>query len=181
MVNGPVYGLDNWIYLAHEGPTQAVIYKDVFGDRGTPLRWPGHPQRPRSSSTGAACGCVRMPGCSKPTSGASQFGHGFDAWGRYFTTENADHARHEVMPARVARAQSRSAARLGDGADSGSRRGRAGLPHHKRPTFELLTGAGEFTSACAITPYTGGAFPDARRHVARSSPSRCTTSCTATC
>src|SRR5688572_1090035 len=46
MVNGPVYGLDNWIHLAHEGPTQAVIYKDVFGDRGTPLRWPGHPQRP---------------------------------------------------------------------------------------------------------------------------------------
>ena len=46
MVNGPVYGLDNWIHLAHEGPAQAVIYQDVFGDRGTPLRWPGHPHRP---------------------------------------------------------------------------------------------------------------------------------------
>ena len=35
------------------------------------------------------------------------------------------------------------------------------FPITKRPNFELLTGAGEFTSACAITPYTGGAFPDA--------------------
>src|SRR5215207_5815127 len=26
MVNGPVYGLDNWIHLAHEGPAHAVIY-----------------------------------------------------------------------------------------------------------------------------------------------------------
>ena len=46
MVNAPIYGLDNWIYLAHEGPAHAVIYQAVFGDRGTPLRWPGHPQRP---------------------------------------------------------------------------------------------------------------------------------------
>ena len=61
MVNGPVYGLDNWIHLAHEGPTQAVIYQDVFGDRGRPLRWPAHPQRParlrRPARRAAASGC----------------------------------------------------------------------------------------------------------------------------
>ena len=32
------------------------------------------------------------------------------------------------------------------------------FPITKRPTFELLTEFGEFTSACAITPYEGGAF-----------------------
>ena len=31
-VNNPVYGLDNWIYLAHEGPAGAVIFGDLFGD-----------------------------------------------------------------------------------------------------------------------------------------------------
>ena len=45
-VNTPLYGLDNWIYLAHAGPAEAIIYKDLFGDRGHPLTWPEHPDRP---------------------------------------------------------------------------------------------------------------------------------------
>ena len=36
MVNTPLYGLDNWIYLAHEGAAGAVIYTDRFGDLGRP-------------------------------------------------------------------------------------------------------------------------------------------------
>ncbi len=161
MVNGPVYGLDNWIHLAHEGPTQAVIYQDVFGDRGTPLRWPGHPTRPAVAADHHGVRLRPDAGRLEATSGTSQFGHGFDAWGRYFTTENADHARHAVMPA----------AWLARNPDLRLDSAMARIPDHgataqvfpitKRPTFELLTGAGEFTSACAITPYTGGAFPDA--------------------
>ncbi len=161
MVNGPVYGLDNWIHLAHEGPTQAVIYQDVFGDRGRPLRWPAHPQRPGVSVDRHGVRLRPDAGRLEATSGTSQYGHGFDAWGRYFTTENADHARHEVMPAgwlarnpdlRLASAM----ARIPDHGATAQV-----FPITKRPTFELLTGAGEFTSACAITPYTGGAFPEA--------------------
>ena len=34
-------------------------------------------------------------------------------------------------------------------------------PHFLNAALELLTEVGQFTSACAITPYTGGAFPDA--------------------
>ena len=160
MVNGPVYGLDNWIYLAHEGPATAVIYKDVFGDRGTPLRWPDRPGDP--TLTTRRHGVRLRPGERRleTIAGSSQFGHGFDAWGRYFTTENADHARHEVIPA----------AWLARNPDLLLDSAMARIPDHgaaaqvfpitKRPTFELLTGAGEFTSACAITPYTGGAFPE---------------------
>jgi len=161
MVNGPVYGLDNWIHLAHEGPAHAVIYQDVFGDRGTPLRWPGHPQRPAVSVDRHGVRLRPDAGLLEATSGTSQYGHGFDAWGRYFTTENADHARHEVMPA----------AWLARNPDLRLDSAMARIPDHgataqvfpitKRPTFELLTGAGEFTSACAITPYAGGAFPEA--------------------
>ena len=161
MVNGPVYGLDNWIYLAHEGPATAVIYKDVFGDRGTALRWPDHPHRPTLTTDRRGVRLRPDAGLLERTGGASQFGHGFDAWGRYFTTENADHARHEVMPA----------AWLARNPDLRLDSAMAQIPDHgaaapvfpisRRPNFELLTGAGEFTSACAITPYTGGAFPEA--------------------
>ncbi len=160
MVNGPVYGLDNWIYLAHEGPATAVIYKDVFGDRGTALRWPDHPHRPTLTTDRRGVRLRPDAGLLERTGGASQFGHGFDAWGRYFTTENADHARHEVMPA----------AWLARNPDLRLDSAMAQIPDHgaaapvfpisRRPNFELLTGAGEFTSACAITPYTGGAFPE---------------------
>ena len=161
MVNAPIYGLDNWIYLAHEGPAHAVIYQAVFGDRGTPLRWPGHPQRPTLPVGRRGVRLRPDAGRLEAIAGSSQYGHGFDAWGRYFTTENADHARHEVMPA----------AWLARNPDLRLDSAMARIPDHgaaapvfpitKRPTFELLTGAGEFTSACAITPYTGGAFPEA--------------------
>ena len=52
MVNNPVYGLDNWIYLAHEGPAAAVIFTDKFGDRGSDLRFPDRPDAPLAE-TGA--------------------------------------------------------------------------------------------------------------------------------
>jgi putative membrane-bound dehydrogenase-like protein len=160
MVNGPVFGLDNWIHLAHEGPTQAVIYQDVFGDRGTPLRWPGHPHRPTVNADRRGVRLRPDAGLLEATAGVSQYGHGFDAWGRYFTTENADHVRHEVMPAGwLARNPDlRLDSALARIADHGA--AAPVFPITKRPNFELLTGAGEFTSACAITPYTGGAFPD---------------------
>jgi putative membrane-bound dehydrogenase-like protein len=45
-VNSPVFGLDNWIHLAHEGPAGAVIYPELFGDRGSPLRFPDKPASP---------------------------------------------------------------------------------------------------------------------------------------
>ena len=96
-VNSPVYGLDNWIYVAHEGPADAVIYKDLFGDRGKPLRFPGHPQRadaPEGQHRPAPAGHVT----AEPIGGESQYGHAFDAYGRYFTNDNSHHLRHEVMP-----------------------------------------------------------------------------------
>ena len=166
MVNGPVYGLDNWIYLAHEGPATAVIYKDVFGDRGTALRWPDHPHRPTLTTDRRGVRLRPDAGLLERTGGASQFGHGFDAWGRYFTTENADHARHEVMPAAWL---ARNPDLLLDSAmaqvpDHGA--AAQVFPISRRPNFELLTGAGEFTSACAITPIHGRRVPGSGRDLA---------------
>src|SRR5687768_15539137 len=45
--NGPVYGLDNWIYLANEGPVRTTRFADVFGDAGAPVHFPARPAGPR--------------------------------------------------------------------------------------------------------------------------------------
>ena len=152
-------------YLAHEGPAQ--LHGDLPGPCSAIAvrRCAGRAIRigRRSRSAAAACGCARTRDGSSP-SGSSQFGHGFDAWGRYFTTENADHARMSDAAAWLARNPDlrldSAMARIPDHGAAAQV-----FPITKRPTFELLTGAGEFTSACAITPYTGGAFPGSERRV----------------
>src|SRR5690606_14431355 len=38
-VNTPMYGLDNWIYLANERATTAKIYVNEFGDKGDEVKF----------------------------------------------------------------------------------------------------------------------------------------------
>src|SRR5207247_2572218 len=98
-VNNPVYGLDNWIYLAHEGPATAVIFQEKFGDRGSALRFPDRPDAP---SLEPARRMVRFRpdrGTLEYLSTSSQFGHSFDPSGHHFTVSNEDHIREKVVPA----------------------------------------------------------------------------------
>ena len=44
-VSNPRYGLDNWIYLAHEPPIRTVIFKEKFGDEGSMIRFAGPGKR----------------------------------------------------------------------------------------------------------------------------------------
>jgi putative membrane-bound dehydrogenase-like protein len=159
-VNSPVYGLDNWIYLAHEGPAEAIVFKDLFGDAGREVGFPdvagkglqvgrhGVRFRPETHEVEAL-------------SGSSQFGHSFDEWGRYFTQENWNHLRHEVIAARYFGRTPDLPVEgvMQDVSDHGKNAKVFAIT--RRPRFELLTEAGEFTSACALTVYTGGAFPKA--------------------
>jgi putative membrane-bound dehydrogenase-like protein len=158
-VNSPLYGLDNWIYLAHEGPAEAVVFKDLFGDKGREIRFADEPD-----AKGLVVGRhgVRFRPelhALEALAGSSQFGHSFDDWGRYFTEENWNHLRHEVIAARYFRRSSDLpvAGAMQDVSDHG--RNAKVFAITKRPRFELLTEAGEFTSACALTVYTGGALP----------------------
>jgi putative membrane-bound dehydrogenase-like protein len=87
-VNNPIYGLDNWIYLAHENAATAVIFKDKFGDRGSDIRFPDHPEVPALKEHGRN---VRFRPDSlqlEALSGGSQFGQAFDEWGHHFTVNN---------------------------------------------------------------------------------------------
>lgn len=158
-VNNPLYGLDNWIYLAHEGPAGAVIFSDIFGDRGTNLRFPDRPDGP---SLEPARRMVRF----RPDSGqleylstSSQFGHSFDSWGHHFTVSNEDHIREEVVPAAYLTRNpdlpvGSAMERLSD-----HRPAADVYPITHGARVEMLSGVGAFTSACAIAVYLGGAFP----------------------
>ena len=157
-VNNPMYGLDNWIYLAREGPARAIIYKRQFGDLGTDVRFPDRPDVPALKEHNRN---VRFRPDShqlESLSGSSQFGQAFDDWGHHFTTNNSDHARHEVIAARYLKRNPdlpvfSAMQQIPDHGAAGKV-----YPITLHPRFELLTEVGQFTSACGITFYRGSLF-----------------------
>jgi putative membrane-bound dehydrogenase-like protein len=157
-VNNPVYGLDNWIYLAHEGPATAIIYKKQFGDRGSDIRFPDHPELPGLKEHNRN---VRFRPDShqlEALSGSSQYGQAFDDWGHHFTTNNSDHAREEIIAARYL--ERNPDLPVSSAMQQISDHGAAAkvYPITLHPRFELLTEVGQFTSACGITCYHGSLF-----------------------
>jgi putative membrane-bound dehydrogenase-like protein len=157
-VNHPVYGLDNWIHLAYSGGFGALIFPELFGDRGKPLTFPAAPQVAPVDPKARPVRVRLSPPSIEPRSGRTQFGGTFDAYGRYFTSSNNDHIRHEVVAARYLERNPLLpvAAAMHVISDHG---GAARVfPVTANPRYELLTESGEFTSACALTVYTGGLF-----------------------
>src|SRR5262249_3115208 len=98
-VNNPLYGLDNWIYLAHEGPATAIVFPEKFGDRGGDLRYPDRPDAPTLKPARRMVRFRPDTGQLEYRSSSSQFGHSFDQWGHQLTVSNEDHIREEVIPA----------------------------------------------------------------------------------
>src|SRR6266481_2297094 len=157
-VNNPLYGLDNWIYIAHEGPATAIIYKKQFGDRGSDIRFPDRPDLPGLTEHNRNVRLRPDTYQLEALSGSSQYGQAFDDWGHHFTTNNSDHARHEVIAARY----------LERNPDLPVFSAMQQIPDHGaaakvypitlHPRFELLTEVGQFTSACGITCYHGALF-----------------------
>ncbi len=158
-VNHPVFGLDNWIYLAHSGGSQPVIYRDLFGDQGTDLRFAAMPQGKALDARGRG---VRLKPESYEIEGLSsrtQYGNAFDVYGHFFAHNNSVHQRHEVIAARYLERNPHlllpsAMAEISDHGNNNI------MPITHGARFDLLTEAGQFTSACALTVYTGGAFPE---------------------
>src|SRR4029078_5945396 len=99
LVNRPVYGLDNWIYLAHEGIEETNIYPKKFGDTGSDIFYPDHPKGPRLplNAEGRTVRCRPDEHTLEETSGSTQFGQTFDNWGHHFLVSNANHIFQEVI------------------------------------------------------------------------------------
>ena len=79
-VSSPYYGLDNWIYLSHEGFSRSTVFGDKFGDPGSEIHFPGAPDSPRlpieRRSVRFRPETLQIEYLANP----SQFGLTFDLW-----------------------------------------------------------------------------------------------------
>lgn len=144
-VNNPRYGLDNWIYLAsiRVGHDNGIHYsEDTTGQPTLPensLRF--RPDRHQIETL----------------SGESQFGQTFDEWGRHLLVQNSNHIYQEVIANRYLH---RNPAMLVSNATQTLAEHSEVYSITKNPEYQMLTEVGVFTSACGLTAYLGGAFPD---------------------
>src|SRR5690606_39808833 len=102
-LSSPVLGIDNWIYLAHEGVVTTEVYAEEFGDAGSEVHFPDRPDGPRLG-VNASDRSVRFRPDTRQLevlSSISQFGQTFDEWGRHFLVGNANHIYQEIGRAHV--------------------------------------------------------------------------------
>jgi putative membrane-bound dehydrogenase-like protein len=164
-LNTPVFGPDNWIYLAHQWAITPTVCKEQFSDEGTEVFFPEKPDGPRLGTNGDDRNVRFKPDSHEleALSGESQFGHTFDAWGHHFLVENARHAYQEVLAARYLKRNPHLlvSEAVQDLPDHDEAHGNACevFPITENPNHQLLTDVGVMTSACGITWYGGGAFP----------------------
>lgn len=161
-LNSPLLGLDNWIYLAHEGAVSTNTYQEAFGDRGTEIYFPRQSLSPRLGINANGRSVRFKPDgfLLEETSGRSQFGHTFDQWGHHFLVGNANHIYQEVIAAPYLARNEHLL--LSSVSESLSDHGNAAeiFPVTEDPQHQLLTDVGVITSACGLTSYLGGAFPE---------------------
>src|SRR5665647_91781 len=143
-VNNPLYGLDNWIYLADlpVGKGNGIFYANDSNG----IRLPESSVRFRPDQH-----------LLESLSGKTQFGQTFDAWGNHLMVNNSNHIYQEVIGAGYLRRNPDLI--VSDATQS--------LANHwevygitKNPEYQMLTNVGIFTSACGLTAYLGGAFPE---------------------
>ena len=156
-VSNPRYGVDNWIYLAHEPPIKTVIFQEKFGDEGSKIRFAGREEGVRLENR---IGNLRFrPGTHEleAVSGSSGFGLSFDRWGRLLTLNSVRHIRQQVLAAPyLSRNPALGAASTSkDISDHPPRV----YPVTLNPKHRILTDIGNFTSSCGIAVYSGGLFP----------------------
>ncbi len=160
-LNSPLLGLDNWIYLAHEGAVSTETYQKEFGDAGQEIHFPGNPASPRLAKNANGRSVRFRPDDLQLEllSSHTQFGHAFDQWGHHFLVGNANHIYHEVIPQRYV--ERNPSLLLSNSTQSISDHGNAAeiFPITINPQHQLLTDLGVITSACGLTTYLGGAFP----------------------
>ncbi len=143
-VNNPEYGLDNWIYLADMPVRKGGAIRYATDSNGTGLEESTLRFRPDTREI-------------ESTAGKTQFGHTFDAWGNYMMVNNSNHIYQEMIAERYLR---RNPNLIVPGATQTLGKHAEVFSITKNPEYQMLTDVGVFTSACGLTAYQGGAFPD---------------------
>ena len=166
--NTPLYGLDNWIYLANQAPVRTIRYGELFGDEGRPVHFPDRPDAPRLPPDADGRNVRFRPDTYEleTLSSRSQFGQTFDAWGHHFLNTNNRHIYQEMIAARyLSRNPSLVVPAVVEQLPD-YRLPAAIFPITERPQFELLTDVGVMTSACGLTNYLADLFPPSYRRAA---------------
>ncbi len=160
-VNNPIFGIDNWIYLSHEGAVRSKNFEEVLGDRGSAVHFPSNPDAQSLSQNANGLTVRFQPDQGKLETGASrgQFGHTFDPYGHHFLTSNADHLFYEVIDAPYIQRNKDLLIPNGRTYIPKSGKGFEIYPITENPNHQLLTDVGMITSACGIMWYQGGIFP----------------------
>ena len=160
-VNNPVYGLDNWIYLAHQGAVSTEKYKEEFGDEGSEIIFPSSPDSVGLPKNANGLSVRFRPGQKEIEMMASncQFGHTFDEWGHWFGCNNSNQGYQEVIANRYFKRN--PALPVSDATQSMSDHLNAPevFPTTIHPDRQLLSGVGVMTSGSGLTAYLGGDFP----------------------
>ncbi|MDF9795236.1 putative membrane-bound dehydrogenase-like protein [Catalinimonas alkaloidigena] len=166
-LNTPLYGLDNWIYLAHESTVSTKFFHEKFGGEGEEVRFNAKPEI--KLPTNANGRNVRFKPDTyelEALSGETQFGLSFDSWGHMLMTSNATHLFHEVLAAPYVQRNpnlaipevSQYLPSYGYGVEI--------FPITKNPEHQLLTDVGTITSACGVNWYQADLFPEEFKQVA---------------
>ncbi|MEM8488112.1 MAG: PVC-type heme-binding CxxCH protein [Bacteroidota bacterium] len=165
--NKPMYGLDNWIYVANNGIIWTSAYKAQFGGRGTEVHFPAQPDKVQLGKNANDRNLKFKPDSHEleSLSGRSQFGHTFDAWGHHFLTSNATPQFHEVIAARYLARNPELSTRMAMQYTPAYGRNTTIYPITRDPEHQLLTDRGMITSAAGITYYLGGLFPEKYQQV----------------
>ncbi len=166
IANTPIYGLDNWIYVAHQRTVTPRVAME-FNDTGSKVRYVNYPNAVQLPRDADGRNIRFKPGTYELEilSGESQYGHTFDTWGHHFGTSNADHLFHDVIEAKYLQRNpvlmvNESAAHIPDHGEAAEI-----YPITKNPQHQLLTDIGVITSSCGVTWYQGGLFPDSFNNV----------------
>ncbi|MBW3629043.1 MAG: c-type cytochrome [Gemmatimonadetes bacterium] len=166
--SAPIYGLDNWIYLANEGPVRTTRFADQFGDPGRDVHFPARPAGPRLPPDAAGRNVRFRPDGHQleMLSARSQFGQTFDAWGNHFLVSNARPIYQEVIAARYLARNPALAVPSITEQTPGYRLPAQVFPITRQPEFQLLTDVGVMTSASGLTWYLADLFPAEYRDAA---------------
>ena len=161
LLNNPEYGLDNWIYVAHEGSVQSRDYVKEFGDVGTEIYYPGNKNGPRLPRNANDRSIRFRPDqhLLEMTSSECQFGQTFDEWGHWFGCNNSNQGYQEVIANRYFERNPSMLISEADQSMSDHLDAAEVFPTTTHPDRQLLTEVGVMTAACGLTAYLGDAFP----------------------
>jgi len=160
-MNNPVYGLDNWIYIAHEGAVRTRDYAREFGGTGSEIRFPGWEDGKRLPVNANGRSIRFQPDQKNLEMMASrcQFGHSFDEWGNWFGCNNSNQGYQEIIANRYFERNPYLLAANATHSMSDHKDMPELFPITTHPDRQLLTDIGVMTAGSGLTAYLGNAFP----------------------